>query len=322
MGWLRGSQRERITMDSLDLRIVREMGFRPYGSRPQNPEAFKPSYLAKRTGVEPETVKARLARMEASGFIRFYQVYPNFRHFGLQGSAYLFRVPDDDRKAEAIQKVEPIDGLVEIHNFLGPEMCVDLSHRGPDDLSRKLRLLAEFTGDAAPTRFYERQMPSVGRALTPLDWRILKALRYKGRRPLAEVADEVGVSPRTVRRRYDRMAAEGSFFIVPAIDPGKAPGILLYELLFYLSPDATESVPGQVLRMLDERYVYHYVPSSKALGNFDVLLYAESAGEIEEVRQKVRSLSGVAKVTALVFRAWREYTEWIDAAIEERMRAV
>jgi len=146
-------------------------------------------------------------------------------------------------------------------------------------------------------------------------------LRYKGRRPLAEVADEVGVSLRTIRRRFDRMAAEGSFFVVPAIDPGKAPGILLYELLFHLNPDAAESIPGQVLRMLDERYLYHYVPSSKALGNFDVLLYAESSGETEEVRQKVRSLPGVAKVTALVFRTWREYTGWIDGAIEERMRA-
>ena len=210
---------------------------------------------------------------------------------------------------------------MEIHNFLGPEMCVDLSHRGPEDLSRKLRLLAEFTGDAAPTRFYERQMPSVARSLTPLDWRILKALRYKGRRPLSEVADEVGVSLRTVRRRFDRMAAEGSFFVVPAIDPGKAPGILLYELLFYLKPDAAESVPAQVLRTLDDRYVYHYIPSSKALGNFDVLLYAESAGEIEEVPQKARALPGVAKVTALVFRGWTEYTDWIDAAIEERVRA-
>jgi DNA-binding Lrp family transcriptional regulator len=200
-------------------------------------------------------------------------------------------------------------------------MCVDMSHRGPEDLSRKLRLLAEFTGDTAPERIYERHMPSVERTLTRLDWRILKALRYKGRRPLAEVADEVGVSLRTIRRRFDRMATEGSFFVVPAIDPGKAPGMLLYELLFHLNPDAPESVPGQVLRLLDDRYLYHYVPSSKALGNFDILLYAESSGETEEVRQKVRSLPGVAKVTALVFRAWREYTGWIDGAIEERMRA-
>jgi hypothetical protein len=33
----------------------------------------------------------------------------------------------------------------------------------------------------------------------------------------------------------------------------------------------------------------------------------------------VRSLPGIAKVTALVFRAWREYTGWIDGAIEERI---
>src|SRR3989304_2581708 len=107
-------------MDSLDLRIVREMGFRPYGTRPQDPMRVKPSYLAKRTGVGPGTGEARLARMEDAGFIRFYQMYPNFRHFGLHGSAYLFRVPDDDRKAEAIEKVEPTEGLGGGHGFFRP----------------------------------------------------------------------------------------------------------------------------------------------------------------------------------------------------------
>ena len=304
------------------MKILRTMGFRPYGSRPQDPGHFRPSYIAQHLGVEPETVKARLARMEEAGFIRFYQVYPNFRHLGLEDSAYLFRVPDDDRKAEAIRRVEPVDGLVEIHNFLGPEMCVDLSYRSPHDLSRKLRLLSDFTGDAAPDRFYDRRMPEVTRTLTPLDWRILKSLRHRARRPLAEVADEVGVSLKTVRRRYDRMAREGSFFVVPAVDPGKAAGILLYELLFYTTPDADESTVRRILQALEERYIYHYAPASQALGNFDALLYAESAGEIEEMRQRARAIPEVVKVVPLVFRSWAEYTNWIDAAIDERIRAV
>ena len=307
-------------MDALDLKIVRTMGFRPYGPRPQAVDHLKPSYIAAKLGVEPETVKARLARMEKSGFIRFYQVYPNFRHLGLDATAYLFRVPDDDRKAAAIARIEPIDGLVEVHNFLGPEMCVDLSHRNPTELSKKLRLLADFTGDAAPVRFYERHMPAVASALSPLDWRILKALRYHARRPLAEVAEEVGVSVRTVRRRFDRMAAEGSFFIVPAVDPGRAPGVLLYELLFYTTPDADAQALRRTLSTCEERYLYHYVPASQALGNFDVLLYAESTGEIEEYRQKGRDIPGIAKVSALVFRGWTEYTDWIDAAIDDRIR--
>jgi len=307
-------------VDPLDLKIIRTMGFRPYGSRPQEPGRFRPSYIAHQLGVEPETVKARLARMEEAGFIRFYQVYPNFRHLGLEGSAYLFRVPDEDRKAEAIRRVEPVDGLVEIHNFLGPEMCVDLSYHSPHDLSRKLRLLSDFTGDPSPDRFYDRRMPEVTRILTPLDWRILKSLRYRARRPLAEVADDVGVSRKTVRRRYDRMAREGSFFVVPAVDPGKAAGILLYELLFYTTPQADESTVSRILHALEERCIYHYAPASRALGNFDALLYAESAGEIEEMRQRGRAIPEVTKVVPLVFHGWTEYTDWLDAAIDERVR--
>src|SRR6266545_5753530 len=135
------------------------MGIRPYGQRPQNPEVLRASYLAKRLRVEPETVKAHLARMEASKFIRFYPTYPNFRHLGITSAAYLFRVPDDDQKAAAIERVQAIDGLVEVHNFLGAEMCVEVTCRADHDLNKKLRLLAEFTGDANPSRFYDRDLP-------------------------------------------------------------------------------------------------------------------------------------------------------------------
>lgn len=303
------------------MKIIRMMGLRPYGHRPQDVDHLKPSYIAKRLGIDPETVKARLARMEEAGFIRFFQVYPNFRHLGIEASAYLFQVPDDDRKADAIRRAEPIDGLVEIHNFLGAELCVDLAYPTPRDLSRKLSLLSDFTGDAAPSCFYERHMPLVQRALTPLDWRIMKALRYRARRPLSEVADEVGVSVKTVRRRFNRMAGEGSLFIVPAVDPSRASGILLYELLFYTTPDADASTLRRILDACEDRYIYHYVPSSQALGNFDVLLYADSTGEIEDMRSRGRNLPGIAKVVPLVFRGWAEYTDWIDAALDARLES-
>jgi len=307
-------------VDSLDLRLVRTMGIRPYGQRPQNPEVLRASYLAKRLRVEPETVKAHLARMEASGFVRFYQAYPNFRHLGIASAAYLFRVPDDDQKAAAVERVQAIDGLVEVHNFLGAEMCVEVTYRADHDLNKKLRLLAEFTGDANPFRFYDRDLPPVPRPLTRLDWRIVKALRYRGRRPLAEVADDLGVTARTVRRRYDRMMKEGSLFIAPAVDPSKAPGTILFELLFYTTPQADGSTLQRVLKTFEDRYLYHSLPASPALGNFDVLLATDSTGEIETMRQRGRLIPGIGKVSALVFRGWSEYTDWIDAAIEEKLK--
>ncbi len=55
------------------------------------------------------------------------------------------------------------------------------------------------------------------------------------------------------------------------------------------------------------------------LGNFDILAFAQSTGEIEELRQQVRYIPGVAKVTALVFRGWYDYTKWIDSAIDAKI---
>jgi DNA-binding Lrp family transcriptional regulator len=259
--------------------------------------------------------------MEETGFLRCYQVYPNLTHLGLSGSAYLFRVADDDKKAEAITKAELVDGLTEVHNFLGAEMCLDMAYGSPAELSRKLKLLREITGDPAPERFYDRVMPKVDRPLTRLDWQILKALRNRARRPLGEVAAEVGASVKTVRRRYARMAADGSFFAIPAVDASRAPGTIMYELLFYTAPDAGRTAVPQILELLRDRYLYHYVPASESLGNFDVLLAAQSASEIEEMRKAGGKVPGVVKVSALVFRGWAEHSAWLDAAIDERAKA-
>lgn len=198
-------------------------------------------------------------------------------------------------------------------------MCVDLSYSSPSELSLKLERLQELTGDAAPIQFYERSMPEVRRPLSRLDWRILKSLRHRARRPLREAAEEIGVNLKTFRRRFERMAEEGSFFITPGLDPSKAPGLILFELLVYTTPEADRSTIERILRTTDDHHVYHYVPSMSQLGNFDILAFAETTGETEELRQQVRFIPGVAKVDALVFRGWNEYTGWMDSAIDERI---
>jgi len=55
-------------LEPLYLKILRSIGLRPYGIFPQDPNIFKPAYLAKRIGVDPKTIKAHLAGMEKTGF--------------------------------------------------------------------------------------------------------------------------------------------------------------------------------------------------------------------------------------------------------------
>ena len=46
-------------------------------------------------------------------------------------------------------------------------------------------------------------------ALTKLDLRLIKAMQHDARRPITEVADEVGVSVKTARRHIEKMVKEG-----------------------------------------------------------------------------------------------------------------
>ena len=309
-------------MDAVDIKILRIMGLRPYSHEPQNIKVFKPSYIAEKIGLDQKTIKTRIKRMEKAGIISFYQIYPNYRYLNVNGAGYLFQVKDEVQKPKVIKLIENIAGLTEVHNFLGKDLCVDLTYHTNNDLSKKLHILSEFIGDAKPTPFYHRYMPAINRKLSLLDWRILKALRYNALRPLDKVAAQVKVSLKTVKRRLERMGREGSFFINPALDLSKAKGLILFELLIYTNQHADNITIQSILNTTENHYVYHYLPASQTLGNFDMILFAESAADIGQLRQAVCKIKGVEKANALILQGWSDFTGWIDSAMQEKIDAI
>jgi Lrp/AsnC family leucine-responsive transcriptional regulator len=94
------------------------------------------------------------------------------------------------------------------------------------------------------------RVPSGGTALSPLDLRILRALRSDSRRKLTEVASEVGVSARTVRLRLDRMIKEGSARLTIEWSPDFSRDVVAIVHLA-VRPDAER---GKALGLLRERF--------------------------------------------------------------------
>jgi DNA-binding Lrp family transcriptional regulator len=307
-------------VDGFDVRILRVMGIRPYDRRPKDPEVLRAPRIARELGTTLNTVKDRISRMEADGVIAGYQIVPNFRHLGLYAGAHKFRIVEDDRKDEAVRVACGLEGILEVHDFLGPSLCVDFAYSDTDDQREKVRALSEASGDANPVRFYERQMPLVDRELTSLDWRILQALRWHADRPLSEVADELGVALRTVRRHYDRMSGAGSFFVVPLVDPGKAAGLFLFDLICELGPLGKQEAIRHLLRAFDDRHVYGFEPAPGSTAGFDMLLFAKTSAEVEAVRREAAALPGVVRAEANLFRAFLDQSRWLDAAIEARIK--
>lgn len=298
------------------------MGIRPYGAEPKDPDALKPGHIAKRLGTSVNTVKSRIARMEESGVIAGYTLMPNLRHLGLTGAAYFFSSPADEAKAPVIDRIQALGGGLELHDFLGGGFCVDFTYRDAGALNASLSTLSELTHETRPVKIYDRDMPPVARALTSLDWRILRALRGGAMRPLDEVAAELGVTGRTVRSRYARMAQEGSFFSVPLLDPSKAEGLFLFEILVYIVDGAFTAASRELLKEMKANQVFAYVPASPEFGHLDILLFARTTGQVEQLRQQAAAVAGVERVEALLFRGLHDHSAWMDAAIEAQVQGL
>lgn len=308
-------------MDALDVRILRTMTLLPYGPEPRDPSVFKPTVIARKLETTRDTVAARVEGMEEDGVILGYQVFPNLEHLGLSSEAYLARVDEATEKSEAVDELGELDRMLVLHEYLDNAVCVEYAYRDEADRQQTLDAITELTGDPEPYRFYDGVMPDVERDLSNLDWRILASMRGEATKRLREIADDVGVTRKTVKRRYDRMAGEGSFVIVPLLDPSQAPGLILFELMFFSEPETDREVANEVLKAYEEHRVFHYVPASGKLGNFNILCFARTPARIDELRSMGDDLAGVDRVEAELFSRFVDCQGWIDDEIEERVEA-
>lgn len=308
-------------MDALDVRILRTMGTVPYGPRPKDPDTFKTSHIARQVGTTGRTVRARCRAMEEEGVIVGYQVLPNLGHLGLTAEGHFFVVTDEADKDETIEAALELPRMMAVHDFLGEGVCFEFAFADPDERVDTLEILSALTGDPDPRRFYDGVMPEVEGDLTNLDWRILGSLRWEATKRLRVVSEELGVTRRTVKRHYDRMAQEGSFVPIALMNPNRATELLLFELLFYLEPGHDRATAETILDAYRDHYLFSYVPASEELGHFDVEMFAESPAEITQLRRIGEELSGVERVDAWLFRRFEDHSDWLDDAIAERVEA-
>jgi DNA-binding Lrp family transcriptional regulator len=303
-------------LDELDFKIFKSVEFRPFGSSAADLSRLNPWVIAKKVGADGNTVKQRLAKMKRNGFIQYFQIYPNFRLLGIHGAGYLFNVPDVVEKPAIIGRCALVDGVTEIHNFIGANICIDFSYRDDQDESRKLELLRNLTHCERPERFYERTMPSIDIDLTNTDWRIIKDLRYHAFKPLSGVARDLGLTAKTVRRRFERMAQNNAIIIVPIVSPAEIPNTITQVMLLYPEPERREEVLTKTMEnFANSCFLSHTSPP----GNAWLCLAARTLAETEENLLRARAIDGMKDVKMLVLREIREYTQWVDAAIDAKI---
>jgi len=153
--------------------------------------------------------------------------------------------------------------------------------------------------------------------LSPLDLKIIASLKDNARRSIADIADMVGVSAKTVRRHLEEMISEGSLDLNVPWDP--ASGEDVYTIVHVNLREGADKV--KVGTRLLSKYPLVFVRSFSNLPDF--LLCALCSDKMTETRRTLREINGDEDVLSMMFNLnyfERKYTTWRDKLPAVRVR--
>ena len=310
--------------DALDMDILREM----YRGGAVNIAGVDPrlnaSRIAHRLKIGRARVAARLSRWRETGFLRQYDVWLNPAILGWVGAALGVRLANRLDKTAMFRRLSLVDGVVMAIDYLGDWVGLTIVAPDTEELARRVRLIGGLSGVAEVEGPVPWHVPAPRRKLTPLDVRIVRALRDGPTSTLSAIARKVGISTRTMTRRYSALVEDWVVWFVPVFDftvtphpvvsmtvtlrPGTAPETVAHSLrerfplsLNFRSPIARPEVPPEWLAF------YVTLPSVAAL---------------EELEGVARSLPGVLDVELLVMIRILSFRDWFDRQLDRLTPAV
>lgn len=144
----------------------------------------------------------------------------------------------------------------------------------------------------------KRQTSPQPRSLDDIDRQIITALKKDGRTPFAQIAEQMDVSPGTVRQRYYQLVEDGVLQVVPVTNPT----LLGYSVMALIGV----RVDGSRLREIGQRIaafeeVIYLVLTT---GTYDILaeiICRDNAHFLEFLTQRLRAVEGVRNTETFTY---------------------
>jgi DNA-binding Lrp family transcriptional regulator len=297
--------------DDLDIRLMREIAS-PASYRWDVTESL--SSMARKLGVDEETVRRRLKRAQLSGLLGGFHLIPNPHLLGRDAVEVDLEVAGEDKDA-AISQLELVDGVILVVDFHGKALRVMIYYQNEEESARKIRLVSAICRSETEVHWQD-PFPPCGLEMRDTDWRILKALRRDARKSLLEVGKEVGVSVRTVRRRLSLMTEGNAFYLLPLPSFDKLASVLCNFRVYCPDERQKKAVDGQIRSRLG-RMVFSKT-TAKEFSVFSVL--CDNIAEAELTRRWIEGLRGVGAVKSGFSKELIVVDGWLDETIDSKLR--
>lgn len=151
--------------------------------------------------------------------------------------------------------------------------------------------------------------------LSDLDYQIIRALKDNSRKSTLDIAEELGVSAKTIRRRLNRMINLG--LVELSIDwyPDASNDIITL-LHLYLKPGMDKNVVVRTLQKYNPNIVFYWIFSN--LPDFILaVLWTNTMKEVESMRVNLENEGIFKSILPNILYTGHVYKTWIDQLVEK-----
>ena len=285
-------------MDELDIRIFRSLASSKYIAPSTSQVKFSIREIARNIGVDDMTVSNRYAKFLKSGLLSGWRAAFSPRLFSYGMKEVLVEVHPESAKEEMISKLRLVHRITVLMDLFGPYLLLTVLYESEEAFSRTLQLISRITNAESMLQTRKLFPYCETKTLSKTDWAIMKSLAMDARKPHTQVAAELGLSPRMVRNRLEKLERERAIVTFMDLDVGKLEGMIPVLILFSYARGHEKSVVDKaILSEFSSNYLWARLTDAE---HGYILIVLKSMSELKKSTERTRQLAGVADARAFI----------------------
>jgi len=272
--------------------------------------------IAKKLQVTANTVKNRIRNLMKEGVLLGFETHLSATFFNATHcwlSAQLYGNGPGKKIVEELGKIDKVSFIMPTTESL---MLIAMDFFNSTDLDNTIQQMSsvkEITG--IDTLIYLSQHFHKKIEISPLDWKIIKSIRFNSRKSPSEIAMECGVSTRTVNRRLKRLYNGGVIHHIIAFDPMASKGTIVYGISAeydarFPRDKIVKSIASNVKNLFNH---FVMVNSPTVL----LIFFGKRFSDIHDNENAIKAVEGVRSLKTYFCTKVYYFKDWRDELIEK-----
>ncbi len=261
--------------------------------------------IAERIGLSNAAINKRLEAMKKRGELKGFAILLNPDH--ILNSAVV-EIRARKKRCDVWHAVEKISGVMHFVACLGGRYYGEFWYRDKAELKDKLTMFREFTSAYRLETYIHRKLSE--ERIDEIDWKIVKALEEDARMPFSKLSQKIGISTKTIAKRWKKLSERGICKAYPIINRPLSKDLFWFSVFVEVNDFFIENR----LRKIENLWRTSVFAQPPIIYG---VFYATTVKQIDDTLETLWNFKGVRKLYYEIIVEEKFYPKYVDYIYEK-----